>query len=345
MLDAPARAKLRAILRAQGFHDPEPWLESAERWQLREVPAEKLSGCPDCRSLPFRALGQYVYYSHLVVLRECLGCGLVYADTRLPREVLTSHFEHAYKEDAYFEEERRDIFRQLVDLVARNAPPAGRVLDIGGATGLLMAQVKKRRPDLAITITDLSEQACGIAAARYGFATLCGGVEALADLDAPFDVVVLSDVIYYEPDIRQLWAALPALTSPGGTVLIRVPNKLRLIRTWQVLMRSFPHGWPEERTRIRFFNPEHLFIFSRSFLLGRLRRLGFTHVRAVPSRVLRKHGLAGLAGRLWNGLSRAAFALTAGRLIISPAMLVIASRSAIQLRPQAQVSAPHDAAS
>lgn len=102
-----ASRQLRQILAAQGFADPDAWLAYAAQHGLRQTAASRLVDCPDCGFSEARRLGQFVYYSQLVLLLECRRCGLVYTDTRLDPAVTNEHFEHAYKDDAYFAHQRR----------------------------------------------------------------------------------------------------------------------------------------------------------------------------------------------------------------------------------------------
>ncbi|CAN5822060.1 hypothetical protein BH23GEM7_BH23GEM7_03890 [soil metagenome] len=207
----------------------------------------------------------------------------------------------------------------------RSAPRGARVLDVGGATGHLMAEVRRRRPDLEITVNDLTETACRAAEAR-GFRTICGGVAELERCAASFDVVVMSDVIYYVPEIARLWDLIPRLVAPGGAVILRVPNKLALIRLWQRLLRRVAPRRAEMTASMRFFNPEHLFVFSRAFLERRLRGLGFEEVQALPSPVLGGRAALRPLARLGDGLVRAAHRASGGRVLASPSLLLVARR-------------------
>ena len=101
--------------------------------------------------------------------------------------------------------------------------------------------------------------------------------------------VVMSDVIYYEPEPAKLWTLLPNLVTPGGIVIIRVPNRLSLIRLAQAIRRFVTSKRARDmRDRIMFFNPEHLFIFSRRLLTRRLSSLGFDPVTVLPSELKAK---------------------------------------------------------
>lgn len=318
---------LLEVLAAQGFAPPERWLDFARGNGVRRVPADKLLVCPDCHSPRRDKLGHYVHYSHLVQLVQCRDCTLVYSDTRFKPDLLGAHFEENYKDDNYFLTRRRAIFRQLIELIDRAAPPAGRVLDVGGATGHLMAATRQVRPDLDITLNDLSVAACQRASER-GFATLCGGISSLRALPQPFDVVVMSDVIYYEPDIHALWQLLPQLVAPGGTLIIRVPNKLALIKIGQSVLA---YCWPQRARmnhKIYLFNPEHLFIFPCEFLIKKLQSIGFPQVQALPAAPLLSDSPADrLLAPLLSTASRLIYTLARGRLVISPALVIVARRA------------------
>lgn len=53
----------------------------------------------------------------------------------------------------------------------------------------------------------------------------------------------------------------------------------------------------EKGDRIRFFNPEHLYIFARAYLERRLRESGFAEVRMEPACVLSGRGCRGRSDR------------------------------------------------
>jgi SAM-dependent methyltransferase len=274
-------------------------------------------------------LGQYIYYSTLIHLRRCATCDLIWADAHLPADVLAQHFEAAYKDREYFDIGRARIFGHLAAEIDRVTPPSGTVLDIGGAQGDLMHRLRERRPDVAAVVNDLSEGATRYAAEHYGLETVTGDFRAVHARGARYDVVVLSDVLYYEPRLAEFWGVLADLLSPGGAVVIRVPNKLALIRAHQALGR-LRGARPEVQDKLTFFNPEHLYILDRRYLTSRLRRLGFdqVEVRASPplvaSRSPVQRALAGALFRSADAIAR----LSAGGLVLTPSMLVVATRRA-----------------
>jgi len=237
---------------------------------------------------------------------------------------MQSHFEHAYKDDAYFVDRRRRIFEQISKLAARIAPYGGNILDVGGAKGHLLATLKDRRSDLNFVVNDLSKEACSYAASTYGFQTICGDVNALERISCQFDVIIMSDVIYYEREVHRLWRLLPRLVSENGAVIIRVPNKLALIRLWQFMIRAITRPVDQEmQDHVKFFNPEQLYVFSRRYLVMRLKKLGFSQVTAIPSELL-VQGQGDFRHLLFYYLGKFLSILSCGKSIITPSLLVIA---------------------
>ena len=324
-VDGADRAHWLDLLRRNvGFDAPEAWLDYARSHGFREVRAAQLRACPDCAEASTRVIGQYVYYSTLFRLRRCRGCGLAYADVRLANDVVRAHFEIAYKDETYFREGRAGIFAHLARLVDERALPGASVLDVGGAMGHLLCAIRARRPELRLALSDISQAACDAVALKHGFRTICGGLAALEGCADDFDVVVMSDVLYYEPDLPAVWRLLPRLVAPGGSVIVRVPNRLPWIRIGTILARWRPRAAPAQATHIPFFNPEHLYAFSRAYLLHRLRTIGFVDVCALPTPLLARV-TSRLPARAFHAAARAVHALSGGR-VITPGMVLIGRR-------------------
>jgi SAM-dependent methyltransferase len=321
---------LRILHENVGFDRPERWVDYGIQHSFKRVEATTIAGCPDCGSPPRGRIGQYIYYSTLVGLQECSGCGLIWADAKLDPVVIGSHFEVVYKDDTYFAEARRLTFWHMARMVDRLAPRAARILDIGGAKGHLMHRVQMRRPDLRIVVNDISKEATRQAAEMFGFDTVQGDAHALAHHREKYDVVILSDVLYYITDIAALWNVLASLLAPGGALLVRIPNKLVPIRVCQAFKRVRRRVFGDDGLddRVPCFNPEHIYVFSTSYLRRRLASVGFDTVRVVPSPPICVESrvvtavLAGTFGIL-TGISR----LSGDRVTLSPSMLVVARRS------------------
>jgi SAM-dependent methyltransferase len=309
-------------LSRQGFEEPEAWVEFARRHEFRPTGATRLSACPDCGNGATRVMAHMAYYSNALRMLECVACGLVFIDTRIDPAVIRQHFESAYKDETYFARQRKPVFDQLSRLCDELAPRGGTVLDVGGAKGHLLDAVRARRPDLRLILNDYSESACAFAREHFGFETVPGAITEIGATAPPSDVLVLSDVLYYEPDLRGAWSAIGRLCRPGGAVIVRVPNKLALIRMGQRLF-ELRGGRRTTQSTIRFFNPEHLYVLSREYLIRRLRQLGFADVRARPATLLATSSRHRAAGRAITALARGVQLASLGQLLPSPAIVIV----------------------
>lgn len=305
-----------------GFDHPEKWVDYAAKKNFKFVPAKQIPRCPDCGSEPRGALGQYVYYSTLLRLKVCSNCDLIWSDAAIDPAVINAHFEFSYKDETYFEERRRDIFQHLAGIIAARSPQSGSVLDIGGGMGHLMDAVRSIRKDLQLVVQDVSAHSIEYAKNRFSLETLCGTMTQIGT-DRKYDVVVLSDSLYYEDGLNQFWQLLPSILKPGGAVIIRVPNKLLWIRLSSAFHALFSSP---TRDTIRFFNPEHKYILSRKYLRRRMEGIGF-EVESIPSpSLIPKAPVHKIAGRTTYFLS-VLLNKIAG-FVMTPSMVIVArSRS------------------
>jgi hypothetical protein len=99
------------------------------------------------------------------------------------------------------------------------------VLDIRGAGGQLASAIRARRSDLAITVQDVSAAKVAEAQGR-GFV----GISDWMNTSEAYDTIILSDSIYYEPNLPHLWGALARLRARAGLVVLRVPNRIPMVR-------------------------------------------------------------------------------------------------------------------
>lgn len=331
-MTAEERDQMLFVLKSNiGFDTPEDWVDFAFERNLKLVPAVRLVQCPDCGQPPQKVFGRYVYYSTLIRLIDCEACGLIWADARLEHSIIQQHFESAYKDAVYFANERSGVFHQLVDIVSDVTPQGGSVLDIGGATGQFLAMVSAKRPDLQLTLNDVSVTACEVAATVAGVAIRCGDIQSLIAEPKSYDTVVCSDVLYYQPNIRTTWPALARLTKPNGIVLIRIPNKALAIRgaRWVRSAVAFFRGRnarSQINAKLAFFNPEHLYILRRSYVQRQLLTHSFTDIRSVPSRLLHSRGGAATTQGVFFRLASLLALVSRYRLLVTPSSVIVATR-------------------
>jgi 2-polyprenyl-3-methyl-5-hydroxy-6-metoxy-1,4-benzoquinol methylase len=194
--------KVLEILREQGFLKPEKWIKYARLHNFKKVRSEKLNYCPDCNSREYKKVGQYIYYSNLINLMACKKCNLIFSDTRIDTKIIQNHFENTYKNEMYFSKSRKKIFNQIANLVDYYTPIRGRVIDIGGGKGHLLAIIKRHRPDLMLVLNDISISACEYAANYFNVDTICGPMNDLYQkTNVRYDLILLIDSLYYEPNI------------------------------------------------------------------------------------------------------------------------------------------------
>ncbi|MEA2194431.1 MAG: hypothetical protein QOG42_865 [Solirubrobacteraceae bacterium] len=188
----------------------------------------------------------------------------------------------------------------------RLLPAGGRVLDIGCASGGLLALLRARAGHLAGL--ELSASAA-TAAAQIADHVVQGALE---DAGLPFDpgsfdLVVLADVLEHLADPAAGLARAVGWCRPGGALLVSVPN----VAHWQARLTLLRGRWPQEDSGT--FDAGHLRWFTRDALGALLAGAGLRDVELeaiVPA--LRNHAPAAaapLARRLepaWQSLGRRA---------------------------------------
>ena len=166
----------------------------------------------------------------------------------------------------------------------RLLPQGGRVLDIGCASGGLLALLRPRAGHLA----GLEISASAAHAAAQAADHVVQG--ALEDPELPFepesfDLVVLADVLEHLADPAAGLARAVGWCRPGGgTVLVSVPN----VAHWRARLTLLRGRWPQEDSGT--FDASHLRWFTRDALAALLGGAGLRDVELhaiVPA--LRNH--------------------------------------------------------
>lgn len=221
-------------------------------------------------------------------------------------------------------DERASTYRvfgngSLVDVVREVLPRGGSVLDVGCASGGLLAQLADqagRRVGI-----EISESAAA-AAREVADEVVVGDVadpQLLAGV-TPFDVVVLADVIEHTTDATAALRASLRFCRRGGAVVVSVPN----VAHWSARMDLARGRW--DYTESGLMDRGHLRFFTTRSLLDELAAAGVevealspvvprlrNHVRAV-NRLPR--GLQARVERGWQSLGRRRPSLMAYQLIV-----------------------------
>ena len=178
----------------------------------------------------------------------------------------------------------------IAEHALRLLPPGGRVLDVGCASGGLLALLRDRAGHLAGL--ELSATAAR-AAAEIGDHVVQGALEdpGLPFAAGSFDLVVLADVIEHLADPADGLARAVGWCRPGGAVLVSVPN----IAHWQARLTLMRGRWPQHDSGT--FDASHLRWFTRDSLRGAARRRRPARRRARRDRAGTAQPRAGGGGR------------------------------------------------
>lgn len=144
-------------------------------------------------------------------------------------------WDSAYVRGLADSEERHFWFRARNRLIAwalqRYFPSAESLFDAGCGSGIVLAGLRTRRPDLRLCGSDLYREGLELAARRVPDAELCQADVARVPFEGEFDVVGAFDVLEHVDDDGAALLALRRTLRPGGGLLVTVPAHPRL---WSV---------------------------------------------------------------------------------------------------------------
>jgi len=197
-------------------------------------------------------------------LVQCLGCGLVYTNPRLPADTLRSSYEGEYTaehQDAELARQRRAMYLLEREAILRRAE-GGRLLDVGCGPGDFLALLADRFEVYGVDVSHVYVQH---AREKLGLENVhLGELTEAAFPDAFFDVAQMRGVIQHLPDpLGQVREAF-RVTKPGGLLIVSAtPN----IESW--CARIF-------RERHRLIAPDHMvYDFSPRTLRRLLEKAGY----------------------------------------------------------------------
>lgn len=209
---------------------------------------------------------------------RCRTCGLVFQNPQPVQAELVDRYDEDYFR---YEAENEKSFFHLMELsladvgfdaIERALPPSRSFLDIGCATGMLIARMKER---------GWQEQGVEVCrpAADHGIRTrgvriFTGTLEEAHFPARSFDAVHCSHLIEHLTDPRGFLLEVRRILAPGGSFFVTTPNA----DGFQAHL--FGSEW-------RSMIPDHMYLFSRRTL----------------RRLLDECGFQILAGKTWGGLA------------------------------------------
>lgn len=239
-----------------------------EHARLREPAAATAARRDDVRACP--ACGRATAHRFLYVrngcdILQCSVCHLGRTETSGfdPESYYTRDYFDGGHADGYAdylgaEPVLRREFSATVDFI-RGFKPGGRLLELGCAYGFFLAAAK---PYFDVTGIEIAEDA-----AAHGRSLGLNVITGAADENmlsglAPFDVIVLLDVIEHLPDPLGTLALCEQHLAPGGIVVIATGD-----------FGSWPARLAGARWRL-MTPPQHLWFFTRESMRGMAEKLG-----------------------------------------------------------------------
>ena len=115
---------------------------------------------------------------------------------------------------------------KVADWMAERAPPDARILDVGGGDGYVIDAVLARRPDIRVTMSDLSPSIGGVISPAHRSRVELRPATSVDEIDGAYDAITLSDVAHHVPvDERPaFFAALAAAARRTGCSMVLVKD-------------------------------------------------------------------------------------------------------------------------
>lgn len=200
-------------------------------------------------------------------VHRCPACGL--GRTLLPEKFdVASIYDETYfqggQADGYadYQGSRAELseeFRQVVKLLEQTGLHSGRLLEVGCAYGFFLDEAARLFDVRGVELADHARESCRARGLRV--------VDSIADADvragAPYDAVVMLDVIEHLPDPAALLREVAQMVRPGGRIVLTTGDFGAL------MARAMGPRW-------RLMTPpQHLWFFTVDALSRCLRSAGF----------------------------------------------------------------------
>jgi len=198
----------------------------------------------------------------VVICKTCGGC---FADAIPAQEAFDRYYAEMSKythgdTDGKISRIDGERFQQVADSVAPYVQPHESIVDVGCATGGLLAEFKRRGHRNLMGFDPSS--ACAETARRlYDIEVRPVTINQLGRVTERFDVMMLTGVFEHLCDLESSVALLTRLFKPGGRLYLEVPDASTYFKWY-----SAP---------LQFFSMEHINFFSPKSLANLLGRHGF----------------------------------------------------------------------
>jgi 2-polyprenyl-3-methyl-5-hydroxy-6-metoxy-1,4-benzoquinol methylase len=247
-----------------------------------ETPFIERGVCPICDSVSFDVLREAQYPANLSredllsmyrsssdhalmdQLVSCSGCGLVYLNPRVAKEIALASYTSAVDPRFVKQNDTRiRTFKRTLDAFTRKygiTPSKDvQILDVGCAGGAFV----KAAVDAGFSAIGIepSSWMCEYGRTEYGLDLRQGILEDFTFADQSFDIITLWDVLEHVYTPVEVLRECHRLLKPGGLLIVNYPDYASLAR------KVLGWKWP-------FFLSCHLFYFTPSSITKLLTKCG-----------------------------------------------------------------------
>jgi len=224
-----------------------------------------MKSCENCKGSSFTFIKKQ---TNGWSIERCNSCALVQVVPKPTKKEIDALYENDWPHFSPYQSQRRThhiYFSKLLTYILKELPrkKTPRLLDIGCATGVLLAEAAKR--GIHAIGVDVSHDAVSYCR-EHGLNAFEGDVEDIAQKkkwSKQYDIVVACQVIEHVRDPQEFFRTLGTIVTPGGVIVVTTPN---YDTWWRRLMGS---AW------IGYQHPEHLFFFTPQTLTAFFQNAGF----------------------------------------------------------------------
>lgn len=234
-----------------------------------------MRACPICLKTKYKILFRQEFFSSSSLsiltgydLAICEACGGIFANDIPPQAEFDSYYAQMSKyefsaREGMVSETDTARFIQVADLVSPFFSLDARIVDVGCATGALLAEFKKRGFS-NLQGYDPSQNCCDAAKRLYGLNVTQATIGSLAASREKADLIIMTGVLEHLADVDSSLLLIRTILKPGGRLYFEVPDASRYDEWF-----SAPY---------QFFSMEHVNFFTPISLANLLQRHGLSPV-------------------------------------------------------------------
>ena len=238
--------------------------------------------CPLCGAHE----GDRVFTEHGAIgIQRCRECSLIFTSPRIrqPEAVYWGDYESYLAEARLIlagraSHHRDSNYTEELELIERNRPDKGRILDVGCNMGMLLRLARDRGWDTVGV--EPSPSLHRIATEQLGLEVHNCFLDELPDsLHGAFDVVALSDVFEHVTEPGDFLRTAGRYVKPGGLLYIKVPNA-----RWSVLKQRLAQMTRRGSMPTIWDSYEHVVHYTERTLKAMLEHGGFDPLAITTAR-------------------------------------------------------------